>query len=77
MALETEHDIILLDESEARRIAGSYNLNVTGVIGLLIRAKRDGHISSLEDEMARLRDEGHFWIRESLYNYIIKSQNKD
>ncbi|MCQ1538282.1 MULTISPECIES: DUF3368 domain-containing protein [Methanocalculus] len=76
LALEIEHDILLLDESEARRIAGSYNLNVTGVIGLLLRAKRDGHISSLEDEMARLRNEGHFWIRESLYNYVIESEKK-
>ncbi|MBR1369804.1 hypothetical protein RJ53_10085 [Methanocalculus chunghsingensis] len=76
LALEIEHDIILLDESEARRVAGSYNLAFTGIIGLLIKAKREGSISSLEDEMRRLRTNGHFWIREDLYNYVIESEKK-
>lgn len=43
--------MLLLDETEARRVAGLYGLPVTGIIGLLIQAKREGRISSLAEEM--------------------------
>ena len=37
---------ILLDESEARRVAALYSLTKTGVVGLLLRAKNEAKISS-------------------------------
>lgn len=36
LALEVRPDVLLLDETEARRVAGLYGLPVTGIIGLLI-----------------------------------------
>ncbi|RLC13689.1 MAG: DUF3368 domain-containing protein [Deltaproteobacteria bacterium] len=63
-------DLILLDESEARRIAELYNLSKTGVIGLLIRAKQEKLIDSLKTELDRLM-EGGFWIDQNLYNQAL------
>ncbi len=74
LALEVRPDILLLDESEARRVAGLYGLPVTGIIGLLIQAKRDRQISSLVEEMDRLRGEGGFWIREELYRRVLEME---
>ncbi len=51
LALEVRPDVLLLDETEGRRVAGLYGLPVTGIIGLLIQAKHEGLISSLEEEM--------------------------
>ena len=51
LALEMEPDILLLDESEARRIAGLYNLRVTGISGLLMQAKAEGRVASMREEM--------------------------
>lgn len=76
LALEVRPDILLLDESEARRIAGSYGIPVTGTLGILIRASRDGRITSLEHEMHSLRDLGHFWIHDTLYRRILDDERK-
>jgi len=56
LALETKPDILLLDETEARRIAVLYNLFVIGIIGLLMQAKNVGQVSSLREEMNRFFD---------------------
>jgi hypothetical protein len=37
LALEESADLILLDEYDAREVARNYGLNITGVIGILIR----------------------------------------
>jgi hypothetical protein len=42
LALEVRPNVLLLDETEARRIAGLYGLPITGIIGLLIQAKHEG-----------------------------------
>ncbi|HPM26528.1 MAG TPA: hypothetical protein PLD96_04255, partial [Methanothrix sp.] len=34
LAVEKEPEVVFLDESEARRIARVYGLNITGVIGI-------------------------------------------
>ncbi len=74
LALEIRPDILLLDESEARRVAGLYDLPVTGIIGLLIQARRDRQISSLVEEMDRLQGGGGFWIREELYQRVLEME---
>lgn len=76
LALETKSDILLLDETEARRIAGIYHLPVTGIIGILMQAKNDGQIDSLQEEMKQLRIQGDFWIHDSLYRRILEWEKK-
>ncbi len=72
LALEIRPDVLLLDEAEGRRVAGLYGLPVTGIIGLLIQAKHEGEISSLAEEMDRLREEGNFWIQDALYRRVLE-----
>src|SRR5262245_10986576 len=54
LAIEEGAQIVLLDESEARRIADLYKLRKTGVVGVLMRAKQEGRINSLQVELDRL-----------------------
>jgi len=77
LALERKADLILLDETEARRIAERYGLAKTGVIGLLIRAWREGLIDSLRAELDRLQTEGGFWIEAGLVQQILESIAQD
>jgi len=74
LALEIRPDVLLLDETEARRVAELYGLPVTGIVGLLIQAKRDRQVSSLAEEMDRLRGEGGFWIRDALYQRVLEME---
>ncbi len=77
LALEIRPDVLLLDETEARRVAGLYGLPVTGIIGLLIQARREGRVSSLAEEMDRLREEGGFWIQDALYRRVLEMENDE
>jgi hypothetical protein len=74
LAVECKADMILLDESEARRIANIYDLSKTGVIGILIRAKREGYIRSLKEELDKLRKDGGFWIDEAFYRKLLVAE---
>ncbi|NLZ31370.1 MAG: DUF3368 domain-containing protein, partial [Methanomicrobiales archaeon] len=47
---------------------------VTGIVGLLIQARHEGRISSLAEEMDRLRGEGGFWIRDALYQRVLEME---
>lgn len=71
LSVELNADVVFLDESEARRIAGIYNLKKSGVIGILIRAKRERKISSLKEELDRLRNDACFWIGEEVYKKAL------
>jgi hypothetical protein len=69
--------VLLLDETEARRVAGLYSLPVTGIIGLLIQAKRERQVSSLAEEMDRLRQQGNFWIQDALYWRVLETEKDE
>ena len=72
LALEQQAEVVFLDEAEARRMAEIYGLRKTGVIGVLMRAKLQGKISSLKVELDRLREEAGFRIDEQLYQRALK-----
>ncbi|WP_172673815.1 DUF3368 domain-containing protein [Methanogenium cariaci] len=77
LAIETKPDILLLDEAEARRIAGLYNISVTGIIGLLMQGKKEGHVASVQEEMDLLRNQGGFWIHDILYRRILEWEKNE
>ena len=77
LALEKQADLILLDESEARRIADRYGLAKTGVIGLLTRARREGLVDSLQAELDRLQSLGGFWIEDRLYHRVLANMGEE
>ncbi len=67
LALQMEARRILLDEREGRRIAKSLGLDVTGVLGVLLRAQHEGALSSLRESMDELRRRAGFHIGTALY----------
>jgi len=75
LALEESADLTILDDYEARRIARTFGLKVTGTIGILIRAKYEGRIRNLKDEIDRLMKTG-FWIDKELYKRILKESGE-
>jgi uncharacterized protein len=77
LALELQAGLVLLDEANARRVADVFGLRKTGVVGLLIRAKLEGSIASLRDELTRLREEAGFRIAERLYELALEAVNEN
>lgn len=71
LALEHGADLVLVDESDGRRIADLYGLPKTGVLGLLLRAKKEARIPSLKRELEKLRQRGRFRIDERLVRQAL------
>ena len=64
LATESEADLILLDESLGRFHAKHAGLRVTGTIGILVKAKKQGLISELKPLILELKEKG-VWLSES------------
>ena len=73
LAVELHSSLILLDDADARIAATALGLRKTGVIGILIKAKTDGKIDSLREELNALMDRMGFYIDEELYGQALSS----
>ena len=70
LALEKDADLVLLDDMEARIKARSLGLNVTGTLGVLLKAKNHDLITSLYEEINKLEQTG-FWISSDLKDKVL------
>lgn len=72
LAHETDADIILLDERDARRAARRLGLRPLGTIGILIWAKQSGRVSNLREVLDKLQAEGNFRMSQTLYERALR-----
>jgi predicted nucleic acid-binding protein len=71
LALQEKADLILLDDYEAREFARIYGLKISGIIGIILKAKYMGRISNLSEILENLRETG-FWLNEDLHSQILR-----
>jgi uncharacterized protein len=71
LALELGADLVLLDERDGRYAAQRFGLRVVGVLGILIEAKSKGFIQDVKPYLDLLRQNAGFYIRETLYQYVL------
>ena len=71
LALELGFQQILMDERDGRMKARAMGLRPVGVLGILLRSKRDGRLDSIEGAMAALRHEAGFFTANQLFEAIL------
>lgn len=71
LATEVNADLIILDEKLGRFHAKHAELKVTGTIGILIKAKKQGLIEKLSPLLKELTDKD-VWISDNLKKEILK-----
>lgn len=76
LSVQVSASLILLDEKDARSAAKDLGLRVTGVLGVLCRAKYQGEKISLKETMDTLRTICGFRIDDKLYTEIINKYEK-
>lgn len=73
-AVEHDADLVLLDERDGRRVARRHDLDMTGVIGVLLRGSKTGEVD-LKSELDALREAG-FWISDDLYAQVLSEADE-
>lgn len=72
LAVENNADVLLLDDKSARLIAANLGLNIIGIIGILIWAKKEGVIAQLSKELENLRKKANFRMSEDLIKRALQ-----
>ncbi|MGQ9553584.1 MAG: DUF3368 domain-containing protein [Anaerolineae bacterium] len=76
LALALKADWLLLDEQEARKAAKALGLNVTGVLGILLRAKHQGQLLSMRVAMEELQEKAGFRIGQDLCAALLRQASE-
>jgi predicted nucleic acid-binding protein len=64
-ALEQSIRLVLIDERKGRRVARAAGLQVAGTVGVLLRAKRLGHLAAVRPALQQLKSSG-LWLSDEL-----------
>jgi len=64
-------EYLLIDEREGRTLARQLGLPVTGVLGVLLRAKRKQQIEAVKPEIEALRRVARFFIAPALEAAVL------
>ena len=68
-------NVVLLDEARAVRCAREMGLPVLRTVGLLLHAKAQGHLTSVQPALDQLRKSG-FRLSESVYQAALRHANE-
>ncbi len=71
LALESQADLVLLDERRGRQRAVRLGLRVTGVLGVLVEAKCQHLLAAVRPVLDALRHDAGFWISDDLYRRVL------
>jgi len=69
-AIQRNLATVAIDEKAGRAIARLHGLKVTGSLGILLKAKNEGHIASLSQCIQKMHSHG-IWISDSLANRVL------
>jgi len=73
LALSISAERVLMDEREGRLRASAVGVRTIGVLGVLLVAKRDGSVASVEAEINMLREEAGFFISPELEAEVLRT----
>lgn len=71
LALELRADRLLIDDAAGRAIALREGLQITGVLGILLIAKKRGLIDSVRSLLDNLINQAGFWVSDELYRWVL------
>ena len=75
LALEKKDSLLIIDEKRGRAIAKKMGMKITGILGVIIKAKEQGLIDAVKPLIEKLEIVG-FRISEKLKNQILKRVNE-
>jgi predicted nucleic acid-binding protein len=71
LAIETQADLLPVDERRARAVATRLGLNVVGVLEVLVEAKHKALVPHLKPLLDALITRAGFWVSPQLYERVL------
>jgi len=72
LAKEVNADLLLTDDLKARNVAVRLNVNYIGLLGMLVHAKRRGHIASVREAIGTLESRGGLYLSDAVRTEALK-----
>jgi uncharacterized protein len=76
LAVEIGADLLVADEHRARRVAARLDVEVIGVLGILVEAKRNGLIPAVRPILDELTTTAGFRVNRDLYLRILQAADE-
>lgn len=76
LALKLNAEFLIIDESPGRAIARQYGINIIGVLGVLLEAKRRGLIVAVKPLMDQLINQVEFWVSRQVYETVLQAADE-
>lgn len=76
LAKEKGINDVMIDEKIARMQAKVLGINVIGTLGLLLKAKKEGLLSSVKPSIGKLLESG-IWVKEEIARGILKDAGEE
>jgi len=76
LSFEFSNSLLILDDLKARQVARNLNLRFTGLLGVILKAKQKGIISSVKDMINRLKSV-NFRISQAMENEVLRLADED
>lgn len=70
LAHETENKFLITDDLEARKLSIKLGLSVIGTLGVLLRAKQEGHINLIKPLLEQIK-QTNFRLSDDLYRVVL------
>lgn len=71
LAQEAKADLLIMDDNAAKKTAKYLGLTVTGTMGVLLRAKKEGFISEVKPLLEGLINDG-LYVSPTVQNYVLE-----
>lgn len=75
VALNEGITTVCIDENVGRRIARLWGLEVTGTLGIMVRAKKEGYLDSVSDAIQQMETKG-VWLSLQVKNLALRESGE-
>jgi len=75
LALEERIGTVAIDEPAGRRMARLHGLALTGSVGILLRAKREGQVQSVRAALVRMKAQG-IWLSDCVIAFGLRESGE-